>query len=95
MSKQRIIPLIVFIAFAIWTAILSHNYNFLSFFKPIFASGPATQVLTDLTIAITMVLIWIYKDAAATNRKFWPYLVITIFLGSFGPLLYFILRKEA
>jgi len=68
--------------------------NCLTFFAPVLASGPGSQVLTDLTIAITLVMIFIYFDAKKTNRRFWPYAVLALLFGSFGPLVYFILRKE-
>jgi hypothetical protein len=94
MPKQRIIPLIAFIAFAVWTTFLTHDYNYMSFFEPVLSSRPGIQVLTDLSIAMIMILVWIFYDAQKSQRRFWPYLIITIVFGSFGPLLYLILRKN-
>lgn len=92
-SKTQKLALLVFGLFFFWTIYLCQGYNYVTFFKPLFAVGPGVQVLTDLTIAMSLILIWIYHDCQKAGRRFWVYFVITLFLGSFGPLLYFILRK--
>lgn len=52
-------------------------------------SHPAgIQVFADLGIALTLVLAWMWRDAAAHGRRFWPWAVFTLVAGSFGPLLY-------
>jgi hypothetical protein len=94
MSRSRILAIIVFVAFAVWTAYLCRGYNPITFFNPVFASGPTIQVLTDLAIAQTLILTWMVRDARTTGRKFWPYFLLTFFLGSFGPLLYLILAPN-
>jgi hypothetical protein len=95
MSLPRLLSLITFLAFAAWTAYLCRGYNYLTFFHPVLSSGPGIQVLTDLTIAQSLILIWMFRDAGKAGRKFWPYLLITAAFGSFGPLLYLILGKNS
>ena len=53
------------------------------------------QVFADLVIALCLVMAWMWTDARKTGRKAWPWLVATLLLGSFGPLVYLITRKEA
>jgi hypothetical protein len=52
------------------------------------------QVLCDLIIALTLVCSWMRRDAKLLGRTVWPFLVATLFLGSFGPLLYLLLRPR-
>lgn len=92
-SKSQIVALVVFVAFLVWTTFLCQDYNYITFFKPLLAVGPGIQVLTDLTIAMSLILIWMYFDCKKTGRRYWIYFTITFIFGSFGPLLYFILQK--
>ncbi len=51
--------------------------------------GPAGwQVFADLVIACVLVLSWMIPEAKRTGRNPWPYVVLTVLMGSFGPLLY-------
>ncbi|CAM2009293.1 hypothetical protein [Acanthopleuribacter pedis] len=59
---------------------------------PHFQSWGAGQVLTDLVIALAMVLVWMWFDAKKQGRRFWPWLLLTLAAGSFGPLLYVLFR---
>ena len=52
------------------------------------------QVLADLTIALTLFLVWMWQDAKVTRRNPWPWILITLTLGSFGPLIYLLTRKS-
>jgi hypothetical protein len=61
--------------------------------KAALSSLAGIQVLVDLTIALTLVLIWIVRDARERGVSWVPYAVITVFLGSVGPLVY-LLRRE-
>jgi hypothetical protein len=51
------------------------------------------QVLADLSIALSLSLVWIWRDARAIGRSAWPWMVATLALGSFGPLVYLLTRK--
>ena len=56
--------------------------------------GPAGwQVLVDLVIACILVLTWLIPDAKKAGRNPWPWVAMTVFLGSVGPLVYLATSK--
>jgi RsiW-degrading membrane proteinase PrsW (M82 family) len=52
------------------------------------------QVFCDLVIALILVLTWLIADARKTGRNPWGWVVLTLFLGSLGPLLYLVFAKR-
>jgi hypothetical protein len=54
----------------------------------------ALQIFADLVIALTLVMVWMWRDAKGSGRNIWPWIVFTLVAGSFGPLVYFITGKE-
>ncbi|MDX2267716.1 MAG: DUF2834 domain-containing protein [Bryobacter sp.] len=51
------------------------------------------QVLADLTVLGVLACFWIYGDARKRGAAWWPFVAITLVAGSFGPLLYLVLRE--
>ena len=39
-------------------------------------------------IAAVIVLVWMARDAKQRGATIWPYILITLTLGSIGPLIY-------
>ena len=67
-------------------ALWQHGY--LGLFEPAFHSLASAQVLADLAIALALFLSWMWRDASRNGRNPWPWVVLTLAAGSFGPLLY-------
>ena len=74
-----------------WT---EHGY---SVFFPPFAASNTTQIFSDLTLALTLVNLWVFHDLAGHPRRalVWGLHVLTTLLaGSFAPLGYLLLRRR-
>jgi hypothetical protein len=88
------IPLIItLLAFGALTAVALAHHGYFGIFALHFKTWAGMQVLTDLVIALALVMVWMWHDARATGRNVWPWIVATLALGSFGPLLYLLTRK--
>lgn len=76
-------------------ALWHHGYTGVLMYQ--MRSYAGQQVFTDLSIALALISIWMYKDARSLQRNPWGWLILTLFLGSFGPLFYLITspRKRA
>ncbi len=81
------------IAFAALTSWPLLEYGYLGFFPAAVANPAAIQVFADVAIACALILIWLVRDARRRGVSPWPYVVLTLTLGSFGPLIYLLLRE--
>jgi hypothetical protein len=48
----------------------------------------------DLVIALSLVTVWMWGDARRRGRSAIPYVLMTLALGSAGPLLDLLTREE-
>lgn len=85
--------ILVLIPFSVLTAAALWQVGYLGLFTPHFVNYGTLQVLVDLVIAISLGMCWIWLDALKTGRNPWPWLVLSLVAGSFGPLLYLVTRK--
>lgn len=86
--------LLVFGAFNIY--VVGHS-GFASVFPP-FAALSQTQMFVDLSVALSLVCVWIVNDCRQAQRP--PYVAVlfvaaTAFFGSMGPLCYLLFRDFA
>ncbi|MEO0369207.1 MAG: hypothetical protein AAF197_10540 [Pseudomonadota bacterium] len=87
MNRQNVslIVLILFGAFSIWVVT---QVGYIGIFTYHLHSPAGWQVITDLVIACILVLTWMIPEAKASGRNPWPFVIMTLFLGSIGPLAY-------
>ena len=85
---SRVLLLIVIAAFAALTAYAIFDVGYWGIISYHLPSSAGWQVMTDLVIVCVLAVIWMIADARRTGRNPWPFVLLTVPLGSFGPLLY-------
>src|SRR5699024_1310705 len=94
MNWKTGVLLLVLLDFAALTAWALYEVGYLGIFAA-GLSGPASmQILADLVILGGLACLWIIADARARGANPWPYVVITLFAGAFGPLLFLLARQR-
>jgi hypothetical protein len=81
-----------FSAFTLW--VLAQT-GLIGFYEQLLGTPAGWQVFADIVIALVLVLAWMWRNAADSGRRFWPYAILTLTLGSIGPLLYLLLMPSA
>ncbi len=87
---------LVIVAFALYTWRVGREVGgYARFIRSILSTGPGRQVTLDLYIATTILCIWMIYDAIEVGISLvWVslYILIALFMASFGPLLYLLHR---
>jgi hypothetical protein len=91
---MKTLLLAVLAAFSVLTALAVWTHGLWGIFEPLLTTLAGAQVLVDLVIALGLFLVWMWRDARRLNRNPWPWLLLTLAAGSFGPLLYLLTRRE-
>ena len=92
MNAKQIGLSVVLVDFAALTGYAVYQYGYLGFFELMISNAAALTALADLVIALSLVIAWMIRDARARGVSPLPYVVLTLALGSVGPLLYLIRR---
>lgn len=95
--KEIVMRPILFLAFAAFGAFSLYAMwavGYVGIWQAGMASVGAWQLLVDFVITSFILLGFIARDAKATGRTVWPYALITLAAGSFGPLLYLLLAPR-
>ena len=85
---KKLVLGVVLAAFSAMTIAAVAQHGYVGIFEYQFRSLAGLQVLADLSIALLLVLAWLWQDARANARNPYPWVVLTLAAGSFGPLLY-------
>lgn len=91
----KIVTAFVFVDFLALNVYLIATFGYLGAYAEILKVATenlgATLIAVDLCIALGMAMVWMWNDAKANGRNVWGYLLLTLALGSLGPLLYLLL----
>ncbi|MGH7818588.1 MAG: DUF2834 domain-containing protein, partial [Candidatus Binatia bacterium] len=69
------------------------QHGFVGVFELVMANAATVTAFADLAIALSLVLVWMWQDAHQRGVSWLPYALVTLALGSVGPLLYLIVRE--
>lgn len=96
MNAKQIGLAVVLADFAAFTAYVVYQYGYVGFFREFLTIAMSNAVIGqlgfDLVITLGLVSLWMWRDARERGVSIIPYLVLTLTLGSIGPLLYLIRR---
>lgn len=87
MNRQAL-AIILLIPFSILTLYAVVKVGYIGIFDYQRHSPAGWQVFFDLVIACLLILTWLIPEAKKQDRNPWPFVIITVFLGAIGPLLY-------
>ena len=93
MSIRLLLLLAVTAGFSALSVVAMLDAGYLGIFEASLDSWATTQVLFDLVIVAVLAMVWMVNDARKRGTNPWPYVALTLFAGSFGPLLYLIVRE--
>ncbi|HRG47780.1 MAG TPA: DUF2834 domain-containing protein [Leptospiraceae bacterium] len=90
----KMVLLVITVLFFLLTALAVWQNGVLGIFEHQFKNFGGIQVWVDLFIALSIFMVWMWRDAKATNRNPWPWIILTLAAGSFGPLFYLLFRNS-
>lgn len=96
-DMQRIRPFVLLVAvlFTAYSTLVAAQHGYTGFLHLAWREPWGMQMLIDLLISLTMVSSLIVVDAQRRKRAAWPWLLVTVLLGSVGPLWYLALRSSS
>jgi hypothetical protein len=95
MTAKQIGLAVVLADFSALTAYAIYQVGYVGFFEALFANIAGITVFADLVIALSLAMVWMWRDARERGVSPAPYVVATLLLGSVGPLIYLIRRERA
>ena len=93
MTRKALAILLALLGFAVLTGYALYDVGISGIFGAATADSGALQVFVDLIIVCFLACMWMFIDGRKRSLNPWPYIVITVLAGAFGPLLY-LLRRE-
>lgn len=95
MNAKSWVLVLVLVAFGGVTALALKEHGYLGIISFHFTSTAGLQVILDLVIVCVLAIAWMIGDAKRSGRIVWPYVLLTLALGSFGPLIYLLVGQWA
>ena len=93
MNYTKTFAILALVPFTLLTGYAVTEVGYIGIFDYHRHSPAGWQVITDLVIALLLILAWLFQDARTCGRNPWPWLMLTLLVGSLGPLLYLATRQ--
>ena len=91
---QKTLAILILIPFTALTVYAVWDVGYFGIFDYQRHSSAGWQVFADLVIALVLVLTWMIPEAKRQGRNVWPWVLVTLVAGAFGPLLYLATRPQ-
>ena len=91
---RRFLIAFIILDFALLTSYALEQHGYWGIIAYHLPSSAGWQVLADLVISCMIIARWMFADARRNGRNPWPYLLLMLVLGSFGPLFYLLLEPR-
>jgi hypothetical protein len=93
MNGKQLGLLLVLADFAAFEAYAVWKYGVVGLFQLVLANAATGVAFADLCIALGLIIFWMWGDARERGASVVPYVLMTLGLGSVGPLAYLIRRE--
>ena len=93
-SWKKILLASVLVDFTATTAYAVYQHGLAGIAEAATANMASIALTADLVVALSLIAVWMYRDARARGVSPLPYLLLTAGLGSVGPLVYLLRRDE-
>ena len=93
MNLKVLALLAVILGFGALSALALVEHGYWGIFQFHFPASAGWQVLADLVIVCALAMLWMIHDARKAGRTVWPFLLMTLAGGAFGPLVYLLVGE--
>lgn len=94
MNWKKVLLASVLADFMALTAWAVYDVGYVGFFETVLSTSAGIVCAVDLVIALSLITVWMVRDAREHGVSPVPYVILTVALGSVGPLLYLLRRPE-
>jgi hypothetical protein len=94
MTRKQLVLWTLLVDFSLLTAWAVYQHGLIGIFELAFSSWGSALLFVDLSIALGLVLVWMFGDSRERGLSFLPYAALTLAFGSVGPLAYLIRRER-
>jgi hypothetical protein len=95
MKHARTLAIVILVPFSLLSLYAVREVGYVGILDYQRQSPAGWQVSGDLVVALVLILLWLIPHARQQGRNPWPWVVITLLAGSFGPLLYLATGRQA
>ncbi len=92
MTLRLVLLLAAILGLGVLTVLAVMDVGYFGILEPHFQTWGGAQVFVDLVIACLLAVIWMVYDRRS-GVPAWPFIIVTLVAGSFGPLLYLVVRE--